>query len=91
MKGYTFSRQRPVPNFIADFACLELKLVIEIDGLTHQWEETASKDATKENALQQAGFTVIRFTDEDVLTRLHQVVMSIEKCIEELESMKEIS
>lgn len=44
MKGYGFRRQRPVLRFIADFMCKELFLVIEVDGITHQFEETIKKD-----------------------------------------------
>ena len=39
LKGFQFRRQRPVLNYIADFMCMELKLIIEVDGITHQWEE----------------------------------------------------
>ena len=38
--GYSFRRQRPVLNFIADFMCKELMLVIEVDGIYHSWPET---------------------------------------------------
>ena len=38
MKGYSFRRQRPVLNYIADFMCQELFLIIEVDGITHQDE-----------------------------------------------------
>ena len=49
LRNYQFRRQRPVLNYIADFICLELMLIIEIDGLTHHWEETILK--TKRNKL----------------------------------------
>ena len=54
-------------RYIADFLCKELKLVIEVDGITHQDEETNEKDKRKTGDLEDAGFTVIWFTDEDVL------------------------
>ena len=44
LKGYQFRRQRPVLNYIADFICMELMLIIEVDGITHHWEETIVKD-----------------------------------------------
>ncbi|ELR68377.1 Hypothetical protein C900_00409 [Fulvivirga imtechensis AK7] len=46
--GYQFRRQRPVFNFIADFMCKELRLVIEVDGITHTWEETVIRDMEKD-------------------------------------------
>ena len=56
LKGYSFRRQRPVLNYIADFMCIELMLVIEVDGITHHWEETGLKDQKKQEDLEQAGF-----------------------------------
>lgn len=41
LKGYQFRRQRPILKYIADFVCLELMLIIEIDGISHHWEETS--------------------------------------------------
>jgi very-short-patch-repair endonuclease len=85
MKGYTFRRQRPVLNYIADFACLELQLVIEVDGYTHSLDETIDKDIIKQKALEQAGFQVIRFSDNDVLMDLKNVILKIESFIEDRE------
>lgn len=44
MKGYQFRRQRPVLNYIADFMCRELLLIIEVDGITHDDAEAQVKD-----------------------------------------------
>ncbi|HPG12243.1 MAG TPA: endonuclease domain-containing protein [Chitinophagaceae bacterium] len=82
MKGYQFRRQRPVLKYIADFMCKELMLVIEVDGITHQSEEVAVKDEIKQKALEEAGFTVLRFTDDDVLNHIDAVSNSIEDWIE---------
>ena len=86
MKGYSFRRERPVLNYIADFMCIELKLVIEVDGLTHHWEETQIKDAKKDADLMAAGFTVLRFDDNDVLTQINKVIEQIEDAIEVIEN-----
>jgi very-short-patch-repair endonuclease len=86
MKGYTFNRQRPVLNYIADFMCKELNLVIEVDGLTHSFEEVQHNDADKQQALEAAGFTVLRFTDNDVLNNINGVQMIIENWIIDFES-----
>lgn len=80
-QGYQFRRQRPVLYFIADFLCLPLKLVIEVDGITHQWEETIRKDKRKDQLLQEAGFTVLRFTDEEVLREINYVITTIDSTI----------
>ena len=82
LRGYSFRRQRPVLNYIADFMCMELMLVIEVDGSTHYWEETVEKDHKKQLDLEQAGFTVIRINDEDVLKDINAVIRSLEDWID---------
>ena len=82
LRGYQFRRQRPVLNYIADFVCLELMLIIEVDGLTHHWEETILKDIKKQTDLEAAGFTVLRFTDDEVLNNIKTVHDYLEKWIE---------
>jgi very-short-patch-repair endonuclease len=85
MKGYSFRRQRPILNYIADFACLELHLVIEVDGYTHSLDETIKKDYIKEKTLEKAGYSVMRFSDDEVLKDIRNVILRIESFIEELE------
>lgn len=84
-KGYGFRRQRPVLEFIADFMCLELKLVIEVDGITHTWGETVEKDMRKEDRLKEAGFLILRFDDDEILKNISRVVEAIDLKIEEIE------
>ncbi len=88
MKGYQFRRQRPVLNYIADFMCKELILIIEVDGITHQWEEVAEKDIRREEDLKAVGFNVLRFSDDEVLEHINQVIYRIEQYVEEFESGK---
>jgi very-short-patch-repair endonuclease len=84
IKGYQFRRQRPVLKYIADFMCIELRLVIEVDGITHGFEETAVKDDRKDTDLASVGIRVLRFTDDDVLKNIHGVAKRIEDVIEEI-------
>ncbi len=81
MKGYQFRRQRPVLNYITDFMCKELKLIIEVDGITHHYPDTQLNDRIKQTELEKAGFTVLRFKDEDVLTAIDWVILEIEEWI----------
>jgi len=85
MKGYQFRRQRPVLQYIADFMCKELMLIIEVDGLTHLDEATLRKDDKKDAKLKSAGFYVMRFADEEVLADIENVKLRIETYIEEFE------
>ncbi|MES3016512.1 MAG: endonuclease domain-containing protein [Bacteroidota bacterium] len=85
MCGYQFRRQRPVLNYIADFMCKELLLIIEVDGMTHQWEEVAANDKVREERLIAMGFSIMRFDDDDVLSSINAVYYRIEDFIRTLE------
>lgn len=85
LNGYQFRRQRPVLNYIADFMCKELMLIIEIDGITHDTEASLNKDKVREEELSRAGFKVIRFTDEEVLKNMASVVVAIEEEVKRIE------
>lgn len=65
---YKFLRQKPIANFIVDFYCSELHLVIEIDGDTHG--ETITYDFERTKLLNACGLTVIRYTNEDILKNI---------------------
>ena len=82
LKGFQFRRQWPVLNYITDFMCMELKLIIEVDGITHQWKETIEKDKIRQKALESVGFTLLRFNDEEVLNNIQAVFNYLEDWIE---------
>ena len=82
-KGYQFKRQRPVLNYIADFMCPELMLVIEVDGITHCDEVVVKNDIIRQKKLEEVGFTVIRFNDEDVLRDIENVERVLDGFVEE--------
>lgn len=85
IKGYTFKRQRPVLDYIADFMCQKIKLIIEVDGHSHDSEEAMIRDRKRQRRLEDIGFTLIRFTNEDVLTNMDSVKAQICKVVENLE------
>jgi len=85
LKGYTFNRQRPVKNYVVDFLCKKLFLVIEVDGVTHDNEQAQSEDEAREQKLVKAGFAVMRFTDDEVLNNIDSVRRTLEIYIEERE------
>jgi len=87
MKGYPFRRQRPVLNYIADFMCKELKLIIEVDGITHDNYSIQTNDRVRQKDLESAGFTVLRFEDGEVLTSIDVVRLTIGDWIEQHESL----
>ena len=67
MLGFQFRRERPILNFIADFVCLELMLIIEVDGITHDSSEAIEKDIVRQKKLEEVGFSFLRFSSEEVL------------------------
>ncbi|GAA4458843.1 endonuclease domain-containing protein [Nibrella saemangeumensis] len=85
LMGYDFHRQKPIDQFIADFYCHRLRLVIELDGYSHQFAEVAERDMRKEQRLQELGLTVLRFTDYEVLHRTVAVLGVIENFILDFE------
>ncbi|MFZ4402174.1 MAG: leucine--tRNA ligase [Bacteroidales bacterium] len=73
--GYKIRRQQVVSNYIADFVCLSKKLIIEIDGEIH--EQQKEQDAERTLELNKIGFEVIRFTNNEVIHNIDQVIETI--------------
>jgi len=86
LKGYQFRRQRPILQYIADFFCKELMLIIELDGITHDDEVALVKDNRREERLAKAGFKIVRFTDEEVLNNMDGVLSELERIIGKIEA-----
>lgn len=78
--GYRFRRQVPIAGFIADFACLESKLVIELDGGQHQ--ERMRYDKERDRRLGARGFRVLRFWDDQVFRETQAVLEQIMRVLE---------
>lgn len=83
-RGVSFRRQRPIDQYIVDFVCLPLKLIIEVDGLTHQYPEVMENDKVRQKKLEEFGFTVLRFEDGDILNDINAVIRNIDFEIEKL-------
>ena len=79
--GVPFRRQHVIGEFIADFACLPAKTIIELDGRYHSLPEQQISDEERTQWLQQHGFKVIRFTNEQVLYDIDNVLLTIKKNI----------
>lgn len=75
MCGYQFMRQKPIGNYIVDFYCSKLKLIIEIDGETHQYKLT--EDVERQKWLENLGLKVLRFDDTEVKSDMRNVLHSI--------------
>lgn len=80
IRGYDFHRQKPIDKFIVDFYCCDISLAIEIDGTSH--DERVECDEERQKMLEKLGVRFLRFTDREVKTNLHGVVMTIEDWID---------
>jgi len=77
--GLKFRRQHPIGCYVADFYCQQEKLVIELDGDSHDFSE--QKDRERTEALNKEGYQVIRFSNADVLENLEGVLMMIARTL----------
>ena len=64
--GYKFKRQHPIGNYIVDFVCKELKLIIELDGGQHNTTEGVVYDKKRTEYLQAVGYKILRFWNTDI-------------------------
>ena len=84
--GVHFRRQHPVFGYIPDFVCIGQKLIIEIDGGYHLVDEQPELDAERTQWLNKAGFHVLRFTNEEVLSDIDSILEEISDMVD-LESL----
>ncbi len=74
---FQFRRQVILGGFVADFACFEARLVIEVDGATHATDGEIARDTARSAALAAQGYDVLRFTNDDVFHNLDGVLETI--------------
>lgn len=75
--GFKFRRQHIIGSYIADFICLKQNLIVEVDGSIHQLPENKDSDEERTAWLEAEGYTVIRFTNDEVLGKLDHVLEKI--------------
>jgi very-short-patch-repair endonuclease len=73
--GYKFRRQYIIDDYVVDFVCVSKKLVVEVDGPTHEGRE--DYDAERTEHIRKRGYRVIRFTNAEVLDETDAVVEGI--------------
>jgi very-short-patch-repair endonuclease len=72
--GLGFRRQVPLRNYVVDFACLAAKLIVELDGYSHEAEDRQAADVARDALFAAEGFQVLRFRNDDVMANLEGVV-----------------
>jgi very-short-patch-repair endonuclease len=84
--GLKFRRQYGIGRYVVDFYCVEIRLVVELDGTSHCSEEVWQKDMERQHYLESLDQTVLRFTNSDLNSRPDGVVEQIATIAEELRS-----
>ena len=82
--GVKFSRQMPVGPWFADFLCRELRLVIELDGYSHDLQP--ERDKARDDWMRENGYRVLRYSNDQVRENIEGVVTAILQEIERLQS-----
>jgi len=79
--GCKFRRQHPIEGYIADFVCLEKKVVVEVDGGYHDAEQQMKIDEFRTLTLQKNGYRLIRFSNEEVLNKIDWVLDEVKRIL----------
>jgi 5-methyltetrahydrofolate--homocysteine methyltransferase len=82
LNGYKFRRQHIIGNYITDFICLKTNLIVEVDGSVHQLPENKISDKERTEWLQEEGYRVIRFRNNEVLSNLDKILEEIKQELE---------
>ena len=77
LHGWKFRRQVPVGPFIVDFYCAEKKLIVELDGWVHEDRMIRMRDSRRQRYLEENGYLVLRFTNDDVNNTMMRVLRDI--------------
>ena len=83
-----FRRQHPISNYIADFYCHKVKLVIELDGGYHENKEVKIYDDKRENDIGEFGIKVLRFKNEEIINNIENVLRKMSDKISAIQEKK---
>jgi very-short-patch-repair endonuclease len=90
MMGYKFNRQKPLLNYIVDFYCKPLGLVIEVDGESHSYYGADERDLKRQIEIESLGLKFSRFDDLEMKNDINKVLRTIEEFIREFEQRNQI-
>jgi very-short-patch-repair endonuclease len=82
LASFKFVRQEPLGPYVVDFVCREVWLVVEVDGATHSTNEEIQRDVERTALLEQIGYRVIRFQNDDVYNAMEGVLRTIRATLE---------
>ena len=79
LDNYKFRRQHIIGSYITDFICLKSNLIVEVDGLIHQLPDNKVSDEERTKWLEEQGYRVVRFTNNEILSNLDKVLAEIKE------------
>ncbi|HEX6783046.1 MAG TPA: endonuclease domain-containing protein [Sphingomicrobium sp.] len=82
--GFKFRKQFPIGDMTVDFACLERRLIVEVDGESHSYGDQPRRDAARDAILGREGFRLVRIPARDVLKNMDAVLRFIVAACEEV-------
>jgi len=83
VNGFRFYRQKPIGKYIVDFYCSKLLLAIEIDGVSHDYdEEKYQKDKQRQREIESLGIKFLRFSEGEIRNNMFGVIQTITMWIE---------
>ena len=83
-RGQKFRREYPLPPYTADFCCVDMNLIIEVDGEHHLGERGREHDKERDEFLQRLGYQTLRIPGYDILNQPDKVVETIEALVDKL-------
>ena len=84
LDGWKFRRQHPIGGYVVDFACPELRLVIEVDGDVHALPDVAERDVRRSDEIESLGWTVLRFDNDVAVVRPSEIAETVRRHAAEL-------
>jgi very-short-patch-repair endonuclease len=81
LDGFRFRRQHPVFDYVVDFYCNELRLIIEVDGEIHSFPENKKADSKRDNFLKINKYNILRLTNFEIETNIDSVIERIKSYI----------
>lgn len=81
VEGWKFRRQQPIFDYIVDFYCHELKLIIEVDGEIHFLPEIIESDKHRDKILKNNGYHIIHFSNHEIETNLNHSLLKLKTVI----------
>jgi len=91
MEGLKFRRQHPIGIYIADFYCHKAKLIIELDGSIHEEATIKENDKNRETQMEKWGYSIVRFTNQQVITDIENVLDSISITIRNINNIQKLN